>query len=548
MKNKKLIIAFFAIFYLVALFTRIYWVNQKEGLYVDETLTVIISCYNDYAYLKNYELNKFQSGKEIKEMTLCDDATVKGAIKDIWHLYKDNRDHPHTNFYYSFFRLAVIGLQTGDIKPIIIRGAILNLFFWTVSFIFFFLLIKLIFKDDFISLVATFCTFMSTATISNSLFLRPYQLQETIFIIFAYAIFKIIDKTKIIQSENKSFININFKILIPISIITALTLLTGYYAIIYILIFGLFICWYNKIDNNFDKQSIKREIIFYSIVLLLGFLVAQSLYTRYYTGYLIGRAIGTLEIVAGNLEGVSGGNVFYNLYISFLAPFKILFKHYFNIYVCGALAALLLYCLFTVKEKSKILKTITVKNIGLFVIALAFIFIIMFVAPYKILRYIMPVIPFLIILFIVLLQLIKKNNYKIFFAILMLIAFTFSAFNEENIEYLMKNKSAEFKFINEPNLPVLIINVDEHWRYVDMVPYFADDQKYIFAESIESGINLLKDYAEFTVVIEEDLVSENRAKSINSNAELKVLSEYNAGYNPDVNLFYFRCFRIKREE
>jgi hypothetical protein len=39
--------------YVLALGIRIYWFSQKEGLHVDEGLTIAIACYNDFMVTSN---------------------------------------------------------------------------------------------------------------------------------------------------------------------------------------------------------------------------------------------------------------------------------------------------------------------------------------------------------------------------------------------------------------------------------------------------------------------------------------------------------------
>ena len=136
------------ILYSLVLGIRIYWLSQKNGFHVDEGLSVTIACYNDYMWWSNYEFDREYSGKEVKEISLCDNDSFKNVLGDIYRLWKDNRDPPHTNLYYSFLRLSLAGLKTGDIKPIIFRGGILNLIFFTISFIFFFLLMRFLFPDS----------------------------------------------------------------------------------------------------------------------------------------------------------------------------------------------------------------------------------------------------------------------------------------------------------------------------------------------------------------------------------------------------------------
>ncbi len=225
--------------YALTLGVRIYWLSQKDALHVDEGLTIAITSYNDFIAAENYEYNKKYTGKELKEESLASDASLKGALADIHNLWKDNRDPPHTNLYYTFLRLALIGLKSGDIAPIILRGGILNLLFFTISFIFFFMLMRRLFPENkLLQFAAVFCAFMSTAAISNTLFLRPYQIQETLFIMFVFYFVLSIDRNKNIIYEKKLQMPA-VKQIILMSLLTAVTLMTGYYAIFFIGLFTL---------------------------------------------------------------------------------------------------------------------------------------------------------------------------------------------------------------------------------------------------------------------------------------------------------------------
>jgi len=111
-----------AAIYLLALGIRVYWLSHKDGLHVDEGLTVAYACYNDFIVAENYEYGKKYTGKELKEASLVSSAGLKDALADVRDLWKDNRDPPHTNLYYSFLRLSLIGLKTGDVAPIVFKG------------------------------------------------------------------------------------------------------------------------------------------------------------------------------------------------------------------------------------------------------------------------------------------------------------------------------------------------------------------------------------------------------------------------------------------
>jgi hypothetical protein len=150
---------------------RIYWLSQKEGFMVDEPLSIAFACYNDYIVNHNYEFNREYTGKEVKEISLCDNDSLKNVAGDIKRLWENNRDGAHTNLYYSFLRVSLAGLKTGDMQKIIFRAGCLNLIFFCISFFIFHLLLGLLFPmRTFQNFAALFCTFISTASISNTLF------------------------------------------------------------------------------------------------------------------------------------------------------------------------------------------------------------------------------------------------------------------------------------------------------------------------------------------------------------------------------------------
>jgi hypothetical protein len=92
-KMKKIItIPILVAIYLIALSIRIYWLTEKEGFNVDEGLSVTLACYNDYMWSANYDFNRTYTGREIKEVSLCDNSSIKNVFGDIYRLWIDNRD------------------------------------------------------------------------------------------------------------------------------------------------------------------------------------------------------------------------------------------------------------------------------------------------------------------------------------------------------------------------------------------------------------------------------------------------------------------------
>jgi hypothetical protein len=471
--------------YVLALGIRVYWLSQKEGLHVDEGLTITISCYNNFMVTENYEYGKKYTGKELKEASLVSDASLKDALADVRSLWEDNRDSPHTNLYYTFLRLSLIGLKTGDIAPVVFRGGILNLLFFTVSFIFFFLLMRLLFAEsDLLQYAATFCAFMSTAAISNTLFLRPYQIQETLFIVFCYYFVLSLEWKKYIIHENKLFIDV-VKPLVLMSLLTAVTLMTGYYALIFVGLFGLYAVYLLCANKRYT------EIPFYFAVLCLGILFARILYPKYFSGFSSYRGRGIIKTISDN--------ILENIRTSITSAGTLLQKHFFSypvIAVCILCLAYILVLLIREQKLTELMqklrgkKTYTMPVIQktswyIFAASLIFLFIVMISAPYKILRYGMPVFPFFVILPVMLINSIRARSRKIAVCAMLLlcVSFVLNAARESKIENIFRGKPNEYVFTQDKNTPVYVFNSAwSLWKYANLIPYVHDEQAYYFLD------------------------------------------------------------------
>jgi hypothetical protein len=454
--------------YILALGVRVYWFSQKDGLHVDEGLTVALACYNDYIVTGNYEYGKKYTGKELKEASLVSSASLKDALADVGSLWKDNRDPPHTNLYYTFLRLSLVGIKTGDVGPIIFRGGILNLLFFTVSFIFFFLLIRRLFpENELLHYAATFCAFFSTAAISNTLFLRPYQIQETLFIIFCYYFVLSLGWKKFIIYEKKLFIGV-LKPILLMSLLTGLTLMTGYYAVIFIGLFGIYAVYLQCKNKTF------LEIPFYFVVLGLGILAAQILYPKYLSGFFSYRGTETIRTLSSDKIG--------NIKSSIITAGTIMQKHFFSYPVIIVCVFCLAFIVFSLVRGHKMQgKTVQKTAWYIFAASLVYLFVVLILAPYKILRYGMPVFPFFVILPAMLIEPIWARSRKTAVAAMLLLCgcFAFNAARESNIENLFRDKQSQYVFTEDKDTPVYIINGGwSLWKYANLIPYLHDEQNY----------------------------------------------------------------------
>jgi len=483
MKNWRQALILIAI-YVLSLGIRVYWLSQKDGLHVDEGLTIALACYNDFMVTKNYEYGEKYTGKELKETSLVSDASLKDAFNDISSLWKDNRDPPHTNLYYTFLRLSLVGLKTGDISSIIFRGGILNLLFFTISFIFFYRLIRLLFSGSrLLQYAAIFCAFLSTAAISNTLFLRPYQIQETLFIIFCYYFVLSIGWIKYILHENKLFINV--KPIVFMSLITAAVLMSGYYALLFVGMLGLYAIYL------LCRKKAYIEIPFYFVVLCFGIIFAQIMYPKYVSGFFSYRGQETIRTLSGNIAE--------NIKESLMGALTFIHKHFFSYPVIIVCLLCLVYIIIMLIHENKLTADMqkvrgkktrvppTIKKTTWFIFAASalYLFIVMIIAPYKVLRYGMPVFPFLVILPAMLIKSIGTRSQKIAAcaALLLCGCFAFNATREKNIENIFRHKSNEYAFTQDKDTPVYVLNARwSLWKYANLIPYVQDEQDYYFID------------------------------------------------------------------
>ncbi|MDR2576176.1 MAG: hypothetical protein LBC52_07020 [Treponema sp.] len=474
--------------YALALGIRVYWLSQKEALHVDEGLTVAIACYNNFFISANYEQGRQYTGKELKEASLVSSSSLKDALADLGSLWKNNRDPPHTNLYYTFLRLSLVGIKTGDVGFIIFRGGVLNLLFFTVSFIFFFLLMRLLFaENELLQFSAVFCAFLSTAAISNTLFIRPYQIQEMLFIIFCYYFVLSLGWKKYFIHEKKIHVGVLKPVLI-MSLITGLTLMTGYYAVIFIGLFGLYAIYQQCKNKTF------AEIPFYFVILGLGLLIAQILYPKYLSGFFSYRGTETIRTLSRDITG--------NIKSSVITAGSFLHKHFFSypvITVCVFCFAFMVVLLVRGQKLSGLIQKFRDEKMSaaqknawyIFAASVVYLFFVMILAPYKVLRYCMPVFPFFIILPAMLINSIGTRSKKIAAMILLCGCFAFNAAREINIENLFRDKQNQYVFTENKDTPVYVINAGwSLFKYANLIPYVHDEQVYYFVD----WFNYLGDY------------------------------------------------------
>ena len=441
--NKKYILySFLFLILLFSLFVRIYWASKQEGMYWDEYYSLSAANYKIFANEDKINNYKNIKGFDILKDLTFDNSSIEDCINDIKRLYKDANDPFISNLYYTFLRLAFIGREAVDIKNIIITGTILNCIFSIISFIFLFKILKLIFenKNEFIIFPLLIFS-LSPISISFSMFLRAYQMQETFFIVITYFVLNTIYYNKY------SILN-----LILTSIIAGIGYLTLYSSLLFILILSamLFFNYCLNIDkleflknkyailNPLLKIKSYKIIIYYALAFISALFVARILYNSFFASLFNAnnRASSSLAF-SGRLFNYINDLAFDGLLIILLALFvfilisNIIKKKDLNI----------------IAEKSKF-------KLLIFIILLGLIFAILgdLTSPYKLERY--SASSYIFILFFIPLIICFITNLKIRIILLSLISiiYIFNITNSKRFVYFEVVDKDKYVLTNNYNV------------------------------------------------------------------------------------------------
>lgn len=468
---------------------RVYYISQKEGLHVDEGLSCSISSYNEYGYSRNYETKHAYTGQELKEITYWDNDSVLNAFGDVGRLYKDNRDSSHTNLYYSVLRLWFAGVRTGDLKTIINRGCGLNLLFFSISFVLMYLLAKKLFNNDLLVFLTLFLAFINTGSISNTLYLRTYQLQEACFIavtlLFVKIVFCVRNREQVMSWKNY------FICVFCISI----ALLSGYFAVFYIALLGLLLLY------TLYKNKQTAAIPFWMLVFLSSLVFANILYPQYFHGFFSFRGSEALNKLGTNafLEN-------FKLSVKSMGSTLVYYLFYFPVLILVLVQGI---CFFIFKNKS-----IQHDELPFFLFIGVFIWccIIMFFAPFKGLRYMMPSFPLLMLGLVFYFDFTVRNGKSFFvalYAVIFILGVVFATgtgkqheLSYSKIENIYPGKGKSYVFNKYPEIPVAIVN-NVLWEYASLIPYLNDKQVYYFFDTVSDTSYFFAKTAPHYLVIED---------------------------------------------
>ncbi|GHU94501.1 hypothetical protein FACS189479_07310 [Spirochaetia bacterium] len=78
-------------------------------------------------------------------------------------------------------------------------------------------------------------------------------------------------------------------------------------------------------------------------------------------------------------------------------------------------------------------------------------------------------------------------------------------------------------FTNQYEIPVIVIN-EENWEYADLIPYFNDNQTYVFCNKEDYTITLNK-YNDYYLIVETSLIDSKDVDGSTLNESMEKINE-----------------------
>ncbi|WP_165042448.1 hypothetical protein [Dysgonomonas sp. ZJ709] len=441
---------------------------DKEHLFLDEHLSVILSTYNTYGWTEEFKDDStVYTGRELKAILLSDDNSLKSIFQDVRSLRNSTRDDPHTNLYYSFLRISFWGADTTVFDQILMRGFILNLLLFACGFFLLCGLSRKLFSNKILVICTLAIAFLNPASIANTLFFRPYQLQETILVLFSFVFvlcyLSIQDRVRFDTWKN----------MLLIAIATALVFLSGYFAVFYVIILGFALVFFSY------KKKQKYNISFLICTLVLSYIFVLTVYSNY-NSFLIAER-GTQAI-----EKLGGDGVIENILLSIEGLAKELCSFFLDIYSVGVLVLSVAF-VFMQRRKGNNQDVKSFLPLLLSGCALFWILIVFILAPYKAIRYGVSALPIVSLFIPFVLSYFDSRKQQFLFVLFFVFTLSKGILKDDiywGIPYVKVN------CVENQKVPMLIVNSDSigqaPWVQALLIPYWADDRIVEFSSEKDS--------------------------------------------------------------
>lgn len=458
-----------------------YYFTLRGGLHLDESLSIILSSYSEYGWTKVFS-NENLTGAQLRQLVWFGDTSTSETARVLLKLWIDNRDSPHSNLYYSILRLWFMWFDVSqDPVNFMWRAFYLNLLISVCCCALLYNIALKLFNNALLSFIIVVLAICNDVSVSNVLYLRPYLLQ-TLFI-FAY-----IYSTLSILHNFRSKKTVTF----CYAIVTSLALLSGYFAIIFVAIFGTFALVLSFYNFN-AKDVFKFCYSYIPFTAILSYLI----YPPYF-------------FVFGNRqeEAVTKlGSIWENI-ISAANSVEI-WRNAFAFPVTSSVVSILLALLYYCKVRNKDVRLRISTQLSLLVSAILWLLLVEFFAPYKTARYVYPVIPLLAISFGIICDFISTFSRKmgVIFILIISAACLSTSFTGKNVEYLYPDRYYDCSRFKNDRLAIV---TTQPWALAVSAECFDSKTKYSLYSSIEN-IDLTRfDY----IITQEELPNSINYKKV----------------------------------
>ena len=471
MKNNKKEIIIVAIILLVQTIVFVVAAFKKSYLHMDEALSIALT-HNDKLYIQDNEdfFNTWHNSEYYKDYMTIDEEE-KNDFKPV---YENQKNDVHPPLYYLLLRIAEnFNIDSFSKWPAIILNIIIYLF----TTVFMYLIIKKLltgfshYKEKSAILVLVSGLIMSS--INNVIYIRMYALANMCIVITTYLHLKLLDKS---EKDNM--------LLFAIGLIALIGSLTHYYYLIYLAILAImFVVKYIK-DKNY------KALGKYICTMILAGIVSVAIFPYSIQHIFLGyRGHGVIDNLIDIPKFIAG-----------IGQYLLVINEYtFNM----TLLLLIIFILgIIIYKKNKKIKLVDVNNKYVKYIAIptfGYFILIAISAPWKDLRYMMPVCNLIFILVLYFLILLLKNITKektlnkiiLLIFVLMAIMPTVSSYFislatgkatkiEPQAMYSDKKDIVEMTKNELSSLPALYIMNSGNERFLDDILLFMNiDESYI---------------------------------------------------------------------
>lgn len=439
---------------------RCFWFSQKVGLHEDESMSITLANANAWGWRQHLDDGIPRNGRALRNLVWECRSGVRETLPDLYRMHIFSGDGPHTNLYYSLLRLSFLGVREAERDLLMVRGFLLNLLLFALVFPVMLYLVRLLFPGYFWGQIGGLAlAFLNPGSVSNALLLRPYQLQESAFILFALVFAQIcreIDSGELRESWGR---------LLGWGSIGAVALLSGYFSVFFVyLLLALPILW-------LLKRRCWRTAGFLACVFAESLLLAQVFYLYYFNGFFSDRGQG----VAASLQGMGWVTAIWQSIPQFA---RVLQEGLFSLPLLLLTAVFLIWQVYSglpvdIQPRLRFLAVPLLLAGSALLWSLA----IFVLAPFKELRYILPALPLLALFFPVTAALFKRRSGTFFLLLCCLLSCTSLMFRG-NIAYHFQEyqgRYAGFTLLPEKEVYLLLPQVISIHHYM---PYFSARQNY----------------------------------------------------------------------